>query len=110
MTNAVSHSALHSHQPNDLTTFLANLSSADTALVTRLERRFRASLSDAMELSRRRADGAIHRGKHAGLWRWAQSEGVAGNATAATESTCCAGPPLALRSWRMTRRRWRRGG
>ena len=30
--------------------------------------------------------------------------GQAGNATAATVSTCCAGPPLALRSWRITRR------
>ena len=46
----------------------------------------------------RLADGAIlHDGRNAG------------DATAVTVSTCCAGPPLALRSWRMTRHRRRRG-
>ena len=98
MASAVSHSALRSHQLVDLTIFMEGMSSAATALVTWLEKRIRASISDAMELSRRRVDGAIYHREHTGLRRWARSESMAGNATAVPVSTCYAGPPLALRS------------
>ena len=68
-------SALRSHQPIDLTLLLASLSMAGASLVTRLEWRIRAYLSDAMQLSPRRADRAIHRREHAGLRRQTETRG-----------------------------------
>jgi len=50
------------------------------------------------------------RGRGVGELVAVHPEAVPGHATAVTESTRFAGPPLALRPWRVTRRRRRRGG